>query len=82
MDKIDSQALDDILQEIINVEVKKDEIKSEDNSNPASSKEMPDNKIDTETCKKLEKMQENCLKLAEQNQKLIEENNELKEGFE
>ena len=80
MDKTDSQALDDILQEIINVEVKKDEIKSEDSSNPDS--EMLDNKIDTETCKKLEKMQENCLKLAEQNQKLIEENNELKEGFE
>ena len=79
MEKTDCQALDDILQEIINVEVKKDEIKSEDNSNPDS--EMLDNKIDTETCKKLEKMQENCLKLAEQNQKLIEENNELKEGF-
>ena len=79
MEKTDCQALDDILQEIINVEVKKDEIKSEDSSKPDS--EMLDNRIDTETCKKLEKMQENCLKLAEQNQKLIEENNELKEGF-
>ena len=49
---------------------------------PASPKEMLENKIDTENCKKLEKMRENCLKLAEQNQKLIEENNEQKEGYE
>ena len=54
MDKTDS-ALDDILQEIINVKVKKDEIKSEDSSMPASPREMLENKIDTETCKKLEK---------------------------
>ena len=69
---MDTPALDDILQEIINVEVKKDDMKSMESSVPASPNEMLESQVDTEkTSKQLEEMRENCMKLAEQNQKLI-----------
>ena len=80
---MDTPALDDILQEIINVEVKKDDMKSMESSVPASPNEMLESQVDTEkTSKQLEEMRENCMKLAEQNQKLIVKINELKVGCE
>ena len=80
---MDTPALDDILQEIINVEVNKDEMKSMESSVPASPNEMLESQVETEkTSKQLEEMREYCMKLAEQNQKLIVQINELKVGCE
>ena len=79
MDETDTPALENLLQEIINIAVKKDKTESLDSSVPACPKEMLKSQVETEAnSKKLEEMRENCMKLAEQNQKLIEKNNQLK----
>ena len=79
MDETDTPVLENILQEIINIAVKKDKTESLDGSVPACPKEMLESQVETEeNSKKLEEMRENCMKLAEQNQKLIEKNNQLK----
>ena len=68
-----------IRNQIISIAVKKDKTESLDSSVPTCPKEMLGGQTETEeNSKKLQEMRENCMKLAEQNQKLIEKNNQLK----